>query len=97
MHAMEYSVTFLVKDLRGVLGADQAGFEHGEAGRHPHDQCATDQEVKRIHGVLQFKNLVFHYLTPAKNVLHCRFVYAGFRWPARRFHRYGYESLLRVN
>src|SRR5690606_29275095 len=43
-----------------VLGSDQTRFEHRESGGHPHDQSATDQEVKGVHGVLQLKYVVFH-------------------------------------
>ena len=44
----------LRQNLCRVFGANQAGLEHREAGGHPHDQRAHDQEVKGIQGVAEF-------------------------------------------
>src|SRR5690606_38520509 len=61
----------LGQNFGGVLGTHQTGFEHGKASCHPHDECTTDKEVERIHGVLKFINVVFHgeTLRRKKNVL----------------------------
>ena len=32
----------------GVLGADRSGLQHGEAGAHPHDEGAPDQEGEGV-------------------------------------------------
>jgi hypothetical protein len=42
----------LGQDLSRILGAHQASFEHRKARRHPHDQSATDEKIKRIECVL---------------------------------------------
>jgi hypothetical protein len=49
----------LGQDLGGVLGPDHTGFEHREAGGHPHDQGAGDQKVKGIERIAQL-NRCFH-------------------------------------
>src|SRR3546814_6891599 len=38
----------LQADRRGVLGAHQARFQHGEAGGHPHHEEAAHQERKGV-------------------------------------------------
>lgn len=48
---------------RGVLGTYHPGLEHREAGGHPHDQYAANQEVKRIERIAQFCKLV-HQVFP---------------------------------
>ena len=47
----------LQADHGGVLGAHRAGFEHGEAGAHPHDQRAPHQEGE---GVEDERGLAVH-------------------------------------
>ncbi len=46
----------LGQDLGGVLGADQAGLQHGEPGGHPHDQHAGDQQVEGVECIAQLAN-----------------------------------------
>jgi hypothetical protein len=53
----------LGENFGGVFSTHQAGFEHREARRHPHYQCATHQKIKGVDGVLKFKDLIFHVAT----------------------------------
>src|SRR6056297_2648599 len=48
----------LGQDFGGVLGTHQAGFQHGKASGHPHDQSTANQEVKGIQRILEFKNVI---------------------------------------
>ena len=43
----------LQADDRGVLGADRTGLQHGEAGAHPHDQRAPDEEREAVEDELR--------------------------------------------
>ena len=56
----------LGENFGGVFRTHQTGFQHGKTGSHPHYQCATHQKVKGVHGVLKFKNLIFHNATLRK-------------------------------
>ena len=53
----------LGQNFSGVLGTYHTGLEHREAGGHPHDQYAANQEVKRIERIAQFCKLV-HQVFP---------------------------------
>ena len=46
----------LGQDLGRVLGADEACFEHREAGGHPHDEGAHHEEIEGIERVAEFSD-----------------------------------------
>ncbi len=79
----------LGQDLGGVLGADQAGFEHRETRGHPHDQRAHDEKVKSIERVRKFSDLrrnlscFFHEIILRVSVkrLRCRSHRCEYEWP----------------
>ena len=74
----------LGENFGGVLGTNQASFQHGKACRHPHYQRAGNQEIKCIQRVAQILDTFYSFHNKFLSVLVINSVITH----QRRFHRY---------